>query len=520
MLLGCSNGGVDVNSDEVSLNSLHEAQVHKRDKTSPIENTRVLQALKNPYRGFRYETIFLVQPDGRVVNAWDRSEVINVQEKIDLLKASFGSTDEHIRLSQLYIYLTDFVGGDISPAALATIQSIFDTYKVNNLQALLRWVYDYDGTPDSKNTGISNVSLPDIKRHLEQLTPIVRNTDGVISHMNGGVLGLWGEWHNRSLSLLSDQAKLDEMFTEILDNHLPSYMSTQVRLATFKANRTLPANMLERIGFHNDFFTAASHPLALGNDYVPGTKLYQTVKAQSPYAVVDGEMPYDGTTEWHMTYAIDPYETLKIFNEHHYNSFSVVHSYENNINQWKNIILDKAKLSTDAGGIRFHQNYFTENGTDTDRTMYEFVRDHLGYRLYADVKSSTASQKGNVISYAVDMYNYGFSRPYTNNAIKVVLLDSANNIVSQAENMTDMRQWQPFDPKGDPMVTLAHTLKGKMNVPDIQLKTFKLGLYMPSKSIGFEENHEFSIKLANKNNRLKTLSGQEIFVFYDSALSD
>jgi len=471
-----------------------------------------LESLKNPYRGFRHELILLVQPDGSVVDAWSRN-AIDVQSYINGKNSHFGSSDKHVRLCQTYIYLTDFTGRSISTEALNTIQGIFDVFKTNNLQMLLRWVYDYGG-PDATNSGISNVTFEDITTHLNQLAPIAKANDGVICNMNGGLLGIWGEWHSRSTELIADADGIDNMFKEVLEDHLPEYMQTQVRVPTYKTTRNLPQKLIDRIGFHNDFFTAGEHHKASGNDYIPGDNWYQITKEQSPYVIVDGEMPYEGDTEWHIKFAIDIYKTLKIFKEHHYTSFSLAHSYLLNTGAWRNVTLDKVKMLSESGGIRYHEDYFKENGEAVDRTMYEFVRDHFGYRLYADTEATTVTQNGGNISYSVVIKNYGFSRPYTNNAIKMVVLDSENNIIKIANNDTNMLEWQPVNPSGDQSITLKHTIDGNINLDkSITSRTYKIGFYMPSKSVGFENNPEFAIKLANRSGVEKlTVSGKEIFV--------
>lgn len=85
----------------------------------------------------------------------------------------------------------------------------------------------------------------------------------------------------------------------------------------------------------------------------------------------------------------------------------------------------------DQNGIIYDPNWFKDvNGGDLHRNPYEFIRDHLGYKLVAE-KSTLKGQVGKGTKLTVDMSfkNYGFAAPFFLESGYAVL-DSKYNVVA------------------------------------------------------------------------------------------
>ena len=85
----------------------------------------------------------------------------------------------------------------------------------------------------------------------------------------------------------------------------------------------------------------------------------------------------------------------------------------------------------DANGIIYDPNWFVDvDGDAIHRNPYEFLRDHLGYKLVAE-NSTLKGDLGRLGKLTVDMTfkNYGFAAPFFLEA-GFAVLDSKYNVVS------------------------------------------------------------------------------------------
>ena len=229
--------------------------------------------------------------------------------------------------------------------------------------------------------------------------------------------------------------------------------------------------------------------------------------------VVDGEM------QWHAGRAdaddsfsgLAAAERLRL---HHYDSLSLRHGYaplsnptENrsaapgNINRWMQTPLDTgavARLALPAAA-----EYLARPHTE-----YEYLRDHLGYRLEVrSVEASTvASPDGSsrVLELKVSLVNRGFSAPQNPRHVGIALLRRTKGNVTVLQEQTvqgvDVRRWQPFQP-GDPRFTalahsFSHTLaagwEGWLRDGSVQV-----GLSLRDRDARLRSDPRFSIRLAN-----------------------
>ena len=429
--------------------------------TPPPGPIKPVGALANPERGYHLEYAYYA----------NKTLVDKVTD--DQTQASFNIPDlvgkwgyeSSSRLIQLYIYLKAWSGSDLPQTALDNIQKAFDIVRANGFKTILRFAYN-----DSMYTDTGLDKPQTIRRHLEQLKPLLEANRGLIATIQAGFLGAWGEWHSSSVTDDDIQIKNDVVNT-LLDD-FPAPYSIQVRELSWKDMLTLRnAADFARIGFHSDFFTAGMDPIDRMS--IPGDT-DNRVEEQSPYFYMTGEIPYV-EDEYGFVQLMDISKIMTILRDQHFSAFDITQNYELNIQNWKVQKVYPALL--DANGILYDENYFLDGTTVVNRSFYEFVRDHLGYRINAKEASITVS--GDEIRCDITVTNTGFAAPQNPRKVVLVLLGPDGQFAAQTElSQVNPNGWQPFDPASNNHTPLRHLISGTLPIHGLQ-GSYRVGVWMP-----------------------------------------
>jgi hypothetical protein len=459
--------------------------------------------LRNPERGFRYEAFVLANnlqsPYAKVNNEANANTTYGanpsqIDSLLTFLENRYGTADS-LTLSQLYIYLTPYVGKDISPEGLENIRATFQSFTKKGYKALLRFAYDY-------NPGLTNVSVADMQRHLVQLKPVMEDYAGAIHVVQAGLVGAWGEWHSTPIASHKDSLQL--VLTALFQN-IPAARQLMVRLPFRKNEAELPAAWKSRIGFHNDYFCADEHARAAGNDYLKGTPEYWQTLYESPGLLIDGEMPYSCDCDgWGLNHHFNVLNGIQRLREHHYTSLSIVHNnLENdssNIRYWRNYQLTEKNII--AAHLPLSDGYFrNQQHKPVTRTAFEYIRDHLGYRLEMQrmtVPVSAVSKKE--FSLRLTLINRGFSAPHNAREAFFVFINEQGQIALTVPAYTNPESWQPYQPGDAQFIPLEHTLMA--NIPagtNITPGKYRVGLWLPDGTAALKYNAAYAIRCANGN---------------------
>lgn len=462
--------------------------------------------LENPERGFRFEFIIkagdLTNPYHGVNYSGDFTPYIMGEEN------NFGNNK--IKVAQVYFYLTDYLQGNISSAAFANMQFIFDELRRAGIKVLLRFAYRYnDASPYE--------TLSDVLGHLAQLKSFMAENEENIYAVQAGFLGLWGEWHT---SRYDNSTGVKGRIIRGLMENIPANKRLQVREADHKsaaipawtgyidynANGNyvltgypqLSAAQSGRIGYHNDYFVLDQGPNA-GWDYKwPDNDFYQ-VKNEGGYTTVDGEMPYDG--QWEGTFNSIAYGSeggwyaARRMRAHSYTSFSIVHNYNVNIAAWKTHLLYPYQFRNDNTLVT--DDYFLNaNGQETGRYAFEYVRDHLGYRL--QLRTGTIPSKSAIGGNArvqFSIKNFGFSRMINSRPVYIVLIDQ-NNVVREYQTTLNAQDIYPTFGQNDGVYNVTRDIPiDNSFVPGV----YRVGIWMPDASSELRYDPSFAVRLANGN---------------------
>ena len=401
------------------------------------------ELLQNPDRGFRMEINVYVE------------ELENLAE--DPVKQLRHYTDYYAAdkptLAQTYFYLKKFNGTPVIPqGAIDHIQANFDYARQKKISLLVRFTYQDDMGP---NAGEAPLDI--MLAHMKYLKPLLEKNKDVLHVVQSGFLGAWGEWHSNTLDI--DKTALLRGIIEMA----PADKQIQMRLPAFKnlIPKTDPA--YNRLGFENDSLFGEAAGGTGGVD--PGTVPWQQITEESPFLQVDGELfwgkwsfNHDGNDDGRL---IDGFKVIKELSEHRFTSMSLHHNYREDdgydgkysMQYWKETEITKEWLA--ENNIIYSQSWF-KNGP---RSLFDFVRDHLGYKLEA--REVSVKTSGGETEVSLSLVNYGFSACY-NLKSGFVVLDAGNKVITSAEagNPSAWHSRNPYDYTDSTL--LLHTLTARL----------------------------------------------------------
>lgn len=459
------------------------------------------EGLYNPERGFRLEVALDVANKNYLWDAKNYPDITSYLEEQSALYAT-----DSVSLVQTYFYLTDLVGEKISPENFQTMAIFFEKLRELGKKAVLRFAYEtaFMGRAPKGPT------KEDILRHAEQLKPFLEANRDVIQVVQAGMIGAWGEWHSSVHGL----EQSDETKREILEAILqmtPEGRYVQVRVPTYKNLLAADSGKYRHISFHDDFIVIQPHPW--DGEMSEGTPAFEQIVRESPFLPVDGELPW-GT--WSVNqdpdnpgkgWLIDGPQTARRLFLQHYTSLSAIHNYKEkgvsdkySMMQWKKTPISKDFLTKNKMPIS--DGYFeNQDGSAAERNAFDYIRDHLGYRIELQELSCPKRWKaGKENPIELTLINRGFSTLFNDHEVHFVLIDETGKVAKILPTSTRVNDWQPYAPGDSTCTPLLHRIQATWALPpDMKPGTYRLGLWIPDGSMRLNMNPRFAIRCANGN---------------------
>lgn len=464
----------------------------------PADNTA---GLYNPGRGFRLETAVDVVTDRD-----------NPVEQLVSLSGKYAS--DSVSLVQCYFYLTELAGGKkLQEEHLSTMQQYFDTMRSLGKKAVLRFAYEKDFCGRAP----VGPTPEEIIGHLEQLRPFLEQNKDLILVVQAGLIGAWGEWHS-SVHGIENSTEAMTSILEKLVSVVPEELDIQVRIPSYKNLLSPDSESYRRISFHDDFIVI--RPDRWDGDMHEGTANFDQIVRESPYLAVDGELPWgfwsvgcdpdSPSAGW----IIEGMPAARRLFLQHFTSLSVIHNYkeqhannrfdENNPPEYSMIAWKKTFVPEDtlrAYDMPVSDSYFRDStGKPVKRNMFDYIRDHLGYRIeLQELSMPEVLRSGHSGKLSLSLINRGFSTVHGEYRVYWTLIDEDGNVTALPSS-ADTHSWQPHNP-GDPHhVPVVHAVKDKITVPEgIRPGTYRLGLWIADASERLSSDPAFSIRYANGN---------------------
>lgn len=456
-----------------------------------------IEGLFNPERGFRLEA---------AVDVSERSKSPTLG--LDTLAVKYAS--DSVSLAQSYMYLTFLVGRPLTTPDFQIMQTYFDRLRQLGLKAVLRFAYEKDFMGRSP----IGPTLDEALGHLDQLKPFLEKNKPLILVVQAGVIGAWGEWHS-SIHGLENSDEVKRTILNKLLEVVPAEKQIQVRLPEFK-NLLKGHQGYNRLSFHDDFIVIK--PDKWDGEMHEGTANFNQMVAESPYLLVDGELPWgfwsvgadpdSPSPGW----IIDGMATARRLFLQHYTSLSVIHNYkEQHPNRlfdnahapdysmaiWKKHLITPDSLYTYHMPVSDH--YFsTKAGKSVQRSVFDYIRDHLGYRLELQQLTMPAKwQIGRSHRLKLTLINRGFATVTSNHPVYFVLIDEHGR-VTECPTAAQSIDWQPHQPGDATYTPLLHTVSAEISLPGgLPSGTYRLGFWLPDASETLKYDSRYAIRCAN-----------------------
>ncbi|MDR1121869.1 MAG: DUF4832 domain-containing protein [Dysgonamonadaceae bacterium] len=464
----CGNG-MNLSAQDLFLSSVERKGIES------------IMPLFNPDRGYHLESIYqvtdlagyIVNPYGRGAGQGQVGDEAYPDGFMDTRNADFQSLGDSISLTQLYIYLTSFWDKPISQNGLNNIQLLFDGLRAHNVKAVLRFAYSRDDGRIGDGHSGQNPGYTRTMGHLDQLKPLIQSNMDVISIVEAGLIGTWGEWTPGYSS--DDNCRIaKKLFSFFPENYgmVVRYNNIKENLKSFLTNE----EML-RIGFANDYFTTGLKNCG-SSDYCMYDANYNKVKDESFTFYMRGEIPYNEGPPWGFDILMNPDDVLQVLKDHHYTTLDITQNFADNITHWKTVKVTPQQLQKKH--IFYQEEYFNnEQGERVPRSFYQFVRDHLGYRLNLLKTSSLQVANGN-LSYDLKLTNTGFATLHNPKTAYLVLINEAGQVTKEIElSNVNPKDWQPFA-KANPDELQIHTIAG--TVPLELTGNYRVGIWIKDNS--------------------------------------
>lgn len=369
-------------------------------------------------------------------------------------------------------YLNNYRSDSIPEYALNIILQDFETCRQAGGKLIIRFAYTsnwstpyMDGTPEWWAI------------HLQQLKPILAQGEDVISCVQAGFLGVWGEWYYSSQGTggnIKQQVKTD-LINALLDA-VPVSRAIQLRTPAYKTDYlgkdTVPLTPEEafngsakaRLGHHNDAM--------LNDKNNMGT--YVNRKRDMSYLNRDCRyLPNGGETDL----TKDQANAQKIYNE--WSTGAIAHE------ELKYLHYSYVNHAYSAFVLNKWKEEFNGNG----HAYYDIISAHLGYRFGVQRASlPDAIKPGGNMPVNLIISNTGYATPYNERPAFLVLKNETDTLSFPLAS--DPRFWTSGD---------AQTLIDETLVVPAQAKegVYDVCLYLPDKAEHLRTNSCFSIRLCN-----------------------
>ena len=343
----------------------------------------------------------------------------------------------------------------LSQDFLNTVEEDLNTARLGGVKVVPRFSY-------TNNQNGDDAALDTILIHINQLAPILQENYDVISYMEAGFIGAWGEWYYSSHHLNNTTSRRSVLFA-LLDA-LPVKRDVVIRTPDYKRKifqvdtpldsaEAFSGSDRSRTGAHNDCF------LASATDY--GTYLDNDIEGDKNYLNQDNRyLPQGGETCCDCGYA-----------------------------GCTNALTDLARMHWSV--LNKDYNHDVLNRWINEGCMDE-VKRRLGYRFeLLEATISDSIKPGGIFNLEFKIINRGFASPYNPRNLEIVLRNNSNNLKYRLVADVDPRYWLPGD-------TITVNIEGGIP-PEMIEDRYNVFIFLADPEARLHDNPDYAIRLANEN---------------------
>lgn len=433
----------------------------------------------NPERGFRLTDDIDVEA-GRAM--WDNEGKTTLTS--NLFQKVKDRNADSVSLVTCYFYIHKYIDKRLDEQAFVTINDFLNTIRMLGKKAIVRFAYEL-------GYGDPGPTEDRILEHIQQLKPLINANKDVIYIMQAGFVGCWGEWHDSKYKHERNDKVAANILSHIVDM-LPKGRYTQMRYPPFRELLKNDDERYERIGLHDDFIILDSESGGAAEMY-EGGKWFSYMNEWSYNLPVDGELP--PFKDWPQV--LSGCRVARQLFLGHYSSLSAQTRYEENLVPWKKEVIEPSYLK--ANHMPYVESYFkTMRGEIVQRSAFDYIRDHLGYRLELQ-KLWIKKRDRYSLDLSLSLINRGFARIYNEHPIYYVLIDKQGKVYD-FETQADAHTFYPHNKADGLYVPLIHKIHGCISIKKLPKGEYSLGLWIPDGDERLRYDRRYAIRCANGGN--------------------
>ena len=353
-----------------------------------------IEHIKNPDQGFYRPLIVYIKPNSF-------SHESNNPEQLYHLRCDISEFSGAVNSDRVDKKLTDF--------ALNRLNLYLSEIKKENKNAIIRFTYDpnYDGNLDTE------ASMSMIETHIKQLSSILNKYKDILTAIEAGLLGPWGEMHTSKLATDKNKALIFKYWLENT-NDIPILSRYPKAIFTY-FGKTLnemehftiePNNPGYRIGLFNDCF--------LANEQDMGTYMIDRTREINWLATINDHLPFGGETcavnyKSNLNICLNEMFLLRL-------SYLNIQYHTGVIDKWKNVYYDESLGSETL--------FYGMSG-------FDFIERHLGYRLLIKSIDVTYDKYGKY-QMKIRMRNVGFGNLLKRKKVDIIFTDTNDKEISRS----------------------------------------------------------------------------------------
>lgn len=414
---------------------------------NPYTNEQVIsqKPFNNPDSGFYKHVVICLTPSG-ITNSMGNNFYLGTYEKNSLVHLRCDISKFSANANAIYhddkkkIEITDCADQEIPSKVVNDLQDIINQLREQSVNAIIRFCYspNFSYVKNESNSIIEvEPSLELMLKHIKSLEPILKNNPDVLSAVEVGMLGPWGEMHSTT------KASNQEIINALINNFLevtsektcillrqPKYIYNWIagnNDFSYDVN-TLPATYAKnsnkyganRIGLYNDGY--------LGSESDTGTYKNRTIEQEFLFYLGRNAM-YGGEV------IIGDVNTEK-YREYNFIKDDIFKTHLSYLNiDWDNTVIENWK----------------NTNLENNETLFEYVKKHMGARLILqELKFPNQNIKpGTTFELSGKIKNDGAGNIIKEKVVELLFVDnSTSKIVKEISlsNFPNVTTWYSKNP--------------------------------------------------------------------------
>lgn len=319
----------------------------------------------------------------------------------------------------------DGVDYDLDERFFISLRSTFENCRNNGSTVAVRFRYDENGKDNPEPN-----SFEQVLKHISQIKKngVLEDYKDILMFVESGFVGKWGEQHGGKYTTVDYKAQLLAAMLDCVPSPVPVTVRTPDTFAKYVGieRKKLAEYRVEegsdaaRVGLYNDGY--------LGSDSDLGTYADREIETawlsnQTLTSYFGGE--FSGNIDFAKKY--DAYLPENCIPEMYKTHLSYING--NIFQLYKDYKFDK---KYDVEGY--------DNSAYYGKTVFDFIRDHLGYRFVLKETSfpKCVNQGGN-LEFSFSLVNNGFANPVKKQKCELILEKDGNFIKTEVE--LDPTKW-------------------------------------------------------------------------------